>query len=47
MRGCILVAQRRTNQGQDLIVQDEDGTLRALRFDGETYPFSPDDGRSV
>lgn len=28
----------------DLIVEGERGTLRVLRFDGETYPMSPGDG---
>lgn len=43
MHGPIHVAQSRTEGWHDLIVQSEDGSLRTLRFDGETYPFSPGD----
>lgn len=43
----IYVSQRRTNQWRDLIVRDERGDVRAIRFTGETYPHSPAEGERL
>ena len=40
MHGPIVVAEG-DGLWADLVVQGEDGTMRVLRFDGETYPLSP------
>ena len=40
MHGPVLVADG-DGDWSDLVVEAEDGTTRVLRFDGETYPFSP------
>lgn len=40
--GPIHVAPSRTEGWQDLVVEGEGRGLRTLRFDGETYPYSPD-----
>lgn len=43
VHGPVLIAPGR-GYWSDLVVESEDGELRVLRFDGETYPMSPADG---
>lgn len=40
----IRLSAQKTAGWSDLIVQSENGEPRRLRFNGETYPFSPADG---
>lgn len=47
VRGPVLVSRRRTNQWRDLVVRDVQNRLRALRFTGESYPFSPAEGERL
>ena len=47
MHGPIHVAQARSGEWSDLIVEDEQGAVWRLPFNGETYPVSPADGRAV
>lgn len=44
VHGPIGVGHRPVRGWADLIVEDVDGTLRTLSFDGETYPRSPGGG---
>ncbi len=44
IHGAVVVGEARSNGWRDLVVEDADGALRALRFDGEAYPLSPADG---
>ena len=37
----VWLSERRSNGWCDLVTEDVEGTLRRLRFDGETYPYSP------
>ena len=41
MHGPVLVANARSGEWCDLVVEDETGTARRLSFNGETYPYSP------
>jgi hypothetical protein len=45
--GPVLVADAGPDGWRDLVVTDMGGDLRVLRFDGETYPGSPDAGVAV
>ena len=47
MHGPITIATTRSNGWSDLIVETEDGEIRRLAFDGETYPFSPAEGEAM
>jgi hypothetical protein len=47
MHGPIHVVRRRNQIWSDLVVEDGRGALRTLRFNGETYPYSPAEGRRV
>lgn len=44
VNGPVRLSAERTEGWSDLLVQSEDGETRRLRFDGETYPYSPADG---
>ena len=44
MYGPVVVADTQTDGWKDLLVQDADGHMARLAFDGETYPMSPGDG---
>ncbi len=44
MHGPVTVAPTASHGWHDLAVEDGQGHWRRLRFDGETYPFSPGDG---
>lgn len=46
MHAPVYVSTTTTEGWHDLIVEDGQGTWRRLRFDGETYPFSPAGGDS-
>jgi hypothetical protein len=45
--GPVLVTGGGPDAWRDLVVTDAAGTLRLLRFDGESYPGSPDAGVAV
>jgi hypothetical protein len=45
--GPVLVSEGSPEGWRDLVVTDVSGALRLLRFDGETYPGSPDAGVAV
>ena len=47
MHGPIHVVRRRNQIWSDLVVEDGRGQLRSLRFNGETYPYSPAEGVRV
>ena len=47
MHGPVRVAPARKGAWRDLIVEDENGVARQLSFNGETYPYSPGEGRAV
>lgn len=47
VHGPVHVSRGRANQWRDILVRDQDGRLRTLRFNGETYPFSPAEGRRL
>lgn len=47
MHGPVTVAPTAVDGWHDLVVEDGQGVWRRLRFDGETYPFSPGDGDVV
>lgn len=47
MHGPVTVAPTTSHGWHDLVVEDEGGRWRRLRFDGETYPFSPGDGERL
>ena len=44
MHGPVTVSPTASHGWRDLAVEDGQGHWRRLRFDGETYPFSPADG---
>lgn len=44
MNGPVQIAPTTTNGWSDLVVEGNDGSHVALRFDGETYPASPGAG---
>lgn len=47
MHGPVTVAPTASDGWHDLVVEDEQGVWRRLRFDGETYPYSPGDGERL
>ncbi len=47
MHGPVTVAPTAVDGWRDLVVEDGQGVWRRLRFDGETYPFSPADGERL
>ena len=47
MHGPLTVQPSEDGGWSDLIVQTSAGKTMALRFDGETYPLSPSDGKPV
>lgn len=47
MHGPVTIAPTASHGWHDLVVEDGQGQWRRLRFDGETYPFSPGDGDTL
>jgi hypothetical protein len=47
VHGPVLVSAGGPDGWRDLVVADAAGALRVLRFDGESYPASPDAGVAV